>query len=142
TEFTIIHGYAGDKYGNVQWPLVRDTDDMDQPMATAAKRLIVTVEKIVPHEEIKKEPARTYIPGHWVEAIVEVPYGAHPEACDTIYDEDDAAMKDCLAACRTAAGAQGWLDHRVHAPADHAAYLALFGGAEALSRLKLAEAAA
>lgn len=142
TEFTIIHGYAGDKYGNVQWPLVRDTDDMDQPMAAAAKRLIVTVEKIIPHEEIKAEPARTYIPGAWVEAIVEVPYGAHPVACDTIYDEDDAAIRDYLAASRTAEGAEEWLDRHARNPADHAAYLDLFGGAEALARLNLARGAA
>jgi len=138
TEFTIIHGYAGDKYGNVQWPVVRDTDDVDQPMAAAAKRLIVTVEKIVPHEEIKKQPSRTYIPGNWVEAIVEVPFGAHPAACDTIYDEDDTAMKDYLAAGRSAEGAEAWLDQYARGPADHAAYLDMFGGAEALARLKLA----
>ncbi|MET3927432.1 CoA-transferase [Devosia sp. 2618] len=135
TEFTIIHGYAGDKYGNVQWPIVRDTDDVDQPMAAAAKRLIVTVEKIIPHEDIKKQPSLTYIPGNWVEAIVEVPYGSHPAACDTIYDEDDAAMLAYLAAGKTADGAKAWLDDFARAPADHAAYLDLFGGVSALAKL-------
>lgn len=29
TDFTLIHGYIADEYGNIQMPLVRDTDDMD-----------------------------------------------------------------------------------------------------------------
>ncbi|WP_164730418.1 CoA transferase subunit A [Pelagibacterium montanilacus] len=133
TEFTIIHGYKGDKYGNVQWPVVRDTDDMDQPMAAAAKRLIVTVEKIVSHEEVKRQPSLTYIPGQWVEAIVEVPHGAHPVACDTIYDEDDAHMRDYVARCATAEGAAAYLDEFARSVADHEAYLDKIGAAHLAS---------
>ena len=134
-EFTIIHGYAGDRYGNVQWPVVRDTDDMDQPMAAGAKRLIVTVEKIVPHEEIKKQPSLTYIPGNWVEAIVEVPYGAHPAACDTLYDEDDAHLRDYIARSKTADGVKAYLDEFANTLPDHAAYLEKCGGLDALAAL-------
>ncbi|WP_162179327.1 CoA transferase subunit A [Pseudorhizobium marinum] len=136
-EFTIIHGYAGDKYGNVQWPVVRDTDDMDQPMAAGAKRLIVTVEKIVSHDEIKKQPSLTYIPGQWVEAIVEVPYGAHPAACDTVYDEDDAHMNSYISRSKTADGVNAYLDEFARALPDHAAYLEKCGGLAALSALNV-----
>ena len=141
TEFTIIHGYAGDKYGNVQWPVVRDTDDMDQPFAAAAKRLIVTVERIIPHEEVKRSPSLTYIPGNWVEAIVEVPYGAHPVACDTRYDEDDAHMQDYVARSKTAAGAAAYLDEFARNLPDHEAYLRKVGGEAALSALHVSEGA-
>lgn len=127
TDFTIIHGYAGDKYGNVQWPIVRDTDDMDQPFAAAAKRLIVTVEKIISHEEVTRQPSLTYIPGHLVETIVEVPWGAHPAACDTYYDEDDAHLTDYIARCKTAEGARAYLDEYVYSVPDHTAYLAKIG---------------
>ncbi|MXN54130.1 hypothetical protein GR158_23810 [Shinella sp. AETb1-6] len=136
-EFTIIHGYAGDKYGNVQWPVVRDTDDMDQSMAAGARRLIVTVEKIVPHDEIKKQPSLTYIPGNWVEAIVEVPYGAHPAACDTLYDEDDAHMSDYIARSKTADGVKAYLDEFAHGLREHAAYIEKCGGLSALSALNV-----
>lgn len=136
-EFTIIHGYAGDKYGNVQWPVVRDTDDMDQPMAAGAKRLIVTVEKIVSHDDIKKQPSLTYIPGNWVEAIVEVPFGAHPAACDTIYDEDDAHMRDYVALSKSADSVASYLNDFVQALPDHAAYIEKCGGLGALSRLNV-----
>jgi glutaconate CoA-transferase, subunit A len=135
SDFTVIHGYVGDKYGNVQWPIVRDTDDIDQMIASSAKRLIVTVEKIVPHEEICRRPTLTYIPGNWVEAIVEVPYGAHPAACDAYYDEDEARLADYLAKSRTAEGARAWLDEYVHAPSTHAAYVEKMGGLAALRAL-------
>lgn len=89
TDFTLIHGYVGDEYGNIQMPLVRDTDDMDFHFAMASNRLIVTVEKIVSHKEISKYPTLTYIPHNLVEAIVHVPYGSHPVACDGFYDVDE-----------------------------------------------------
>jgi glutaconate CoA-transferase subunit A len=92
-DFTVLHGYSGDEYGNVQWPEHRDADDLDPLMAKAAGRLIVTVEKIVPHSEIIKMPNSTYIPHHWVEAIVEVPFGAHPAQCDAFYDEDETHLE-------------------------------------------------
>lgn len=142
TDFTIIHGYAGDKYGNVQWPVVRDTDDMDQPFAAAAKRLIVTVEKIVDHDVVKAQPSLTYIPGNWVEAIVEVPFGAHPAACDTIYDEDDAHLRDYIERSKTAEGAAAYLVEFARSVADHEAYLAKLGGREALAHLDVSQGGA
>ena len=94
SDFTLLHGYTADEYGNVQFPIARDADDLDPVMAKAAKRLIVTVEKIVPHSEILRTPNLTYIPHTWVEAIVEAPFGAHPLSCDGYYDEDEAHMED------------------------------------------------
>lgn len=141
TEFTIIHGYRGDEYGNVQWPVVRDTDDMDQPIAAAAKRLIVTVEKIVPHSDVKRQPSLTYIPGQWVEAIVEVPHGAHPVSCDTIYNEDEAAMQDYVSRSATAEGAAAYIREFVHDLADHDAYLSKIG-ADHLASLDVIRGAA
>ncbi|MBP2296811.1 CoA transferase subunit A [Azospirillum rugosum] len=135
SDFTIIHGYAGDKYGNVQWPVVRDSDDIDQMIASAGKRVIVTVEKIIPHEEVKKRPTLTYIPGNWVEAIVEVPYGAHPVSVDAMYDEDDAHLTDYLERSRSAEGAAAYLDEYARAIPSHSAYIAKVGGLAALNRL-------
>lgn len=92
-DVTILHGYVGDEYGNVQFPVQRDSDDIDPIMAKAADRLIVTVEKIIPHEEILRRPNLTYIPHLWVDAIVEAPFGAHPLSCDGYYDEDTEHMQ-------------------------------------------------
>jgi glutaconate CoA-transferase subunit A len=106
----------------VQFPIARDADDLDPVMAKAANRLIVTVEKIVPHSEILKTPNLTYIPHTWVEAIVEVPFGAHPLSCDGYYDEDEEHMAEYQGYAR--GGDFGaYLDKYVTGPADHAEYL-------------------
>lgn len=123
SDFTLLHGYIADEYGNVQFPIARDADDLDPVMAKAAKRLIVTVEKIVPHSEILKTPNLTYIPHVWVEAIVEVPFGAHPLSCDGYYDEDEAHLEDYQRLMKEGDFASYAARH-ITGPADHAEYLA------------------
>ncbi len=139
SDFTIIHGYVADEFGNVQWPVVRDTDDVDQLIAAAAGRLIVTVERIVPHDVVKRQPSLTYIPGNWVEAVVEVPYGAHPAACDTFYDEDDAHLADYVARCKTAEGARAYVDEFLRSAPNQGRYIDKVGGLNALRALDVAE---
>lgn len=122
SDFTLIHGYVGDEYGNVQWPVVRDSDDIDQLIASSAKRLIVTVEKIIPTEMVQRQPALTYIPGEWVEAIVEAPNGAHPVACDTFYNEDADHLRDYVSRCKTLQGALEYLEDYVFGTGSERAY--------------------
>lgn len=132
TDFTLLHGYAADEFGNVQWPVVRDSDDIDQMMASASKRLIVTVEKIIPHQQVRQRPALTYIPHNLVEALIEVPYAAHPTATDGFYDEDETVLKGWLAASATPQGAQAWLEEYVMGCPQREQYLAKVGGLAAL----------
>lgn len=123
SDFTLLHGYTADEYGNVQFPVARDADDLDPVMAKGAKRLIVTVEKIVPHSEILATPNLTYIPHTWVEAVVEVPFGAHPLSCDGYYDEDEAHMEDYQRRMKDEDFAS-YAARYITGPADHAEYLA------------------
>ncbi|WP_413739962.1 CoA transferase subunit A [Sodalis sp. RH14] len=138
TDFTLLHGYVADEYGNVQWPVVRDSDDIDQMMACASRRLIVTVEKIVPHAEICRRPALTYIPHTLVEAVIETPYGAHPTATDGFYNEDEAALKAWLAAAKEPDGPARYLRDYILATRDRAGYLDKFGSHTALSAFDVA----
>jgi len=137
-DFTLLHGYVADEFGNVQWPVVRDSDDIDQMMASASRRLFVSVERIVPHSEIVKRPALTYIPHTLVEGIVHAPRGAHPTATDGFYDEDEPALERWLQAAREG-GSAAWLDENIRPLADHGAYLESQGGEAALSRLDVSE---
>ena len=138
TDFTLLHGYAADEYGNVQWPVVRDSDDIDQMMASASKRLIVTVEKIIPHQQVRQRPALTYIPHNLVEALIEVPYAAHPTATDGFYDEDETQLKSWLAASATQQGAQAWLEEFVFGCPQRAQYVEKVGGIAALNAFDVA----
>jgi glutaconate CoA-transferase subunit A len=122
-DVAILHGYWADRFGNIQAPPGRNSDDIDVSIAKAAKRVIVTVEKIVRHEEVIRRPTLTYIPHHWVAAVVEVPLGAHPGNCDTLYEPDFPALERYLAAAKTPESFKSWLRHHVLEPQSQEEYL-------------------
>ena len=69
-DFAFIHVHRCDKYGNAQ---IDGTVIEDRELAMAAKRLIITTEKVIPGEEIRSAPDRTVIPFYMVDAVCEVP---------------------------------------------------------------------
>lgn len=126
---TILHAYAGDEYGNIVWPVHRDSDDEDLIMAAGSRNLVVSVERIIPHSEVVRRPNLTYIPHTKVAAICEAPFGAYPGSCDTMYDEDEVELARWVAAGATGDGFADYVAETVHNQADHAAYLASVGEA-------------
>ena len=136
-DVAIFHGYWADRFGNIQAPAGRNSDDVDTTIAKAADKVIVTVEKIVRHEDVIRRPTLTYIPHHWVDAVVEVPTGAHPGNCDTLYEPDFDALDAYLDAARDPARFQTWLDRHVREPADHEAYLARATTPGKLAKLRM-----
>ncbi len=81
----IIHAQVADEAGNVQ---VGGYEFMDQDIAQASERVIVTVEKIVNSKDIRRHSDRTTIPFFCVDAIVKVPFGAYPSECWNLYEAD------------------------------------------------------
>ena len=65
-------------------------------IAHAAKFVIITTEEIVPDEVIEKDPAQTKIPYFTVDAVVEVPYGSHPNQVPGLYSFDEAHWQEWL----------------------------------------------
>jgi len=75
-DITLIHGIAADRCGNtiLTYPLAGDAFG-----AWSAKSgVIVSVEKIVPTEYIRKYSHLVRVPSYLVLAVCEAPYGAHP----------------------------------------------------------------
>lgn len=126
---TVLHGYVGDEYGNVAWPVHRDSDDVDLIMAAGASTLVVSVEKIVPHEVITQHPNLTYIPHVKVDAICEAPFGAFPGSCDTAYDEDAAELEAWARAGRDPEAFRAYLEDVVLGTPDHASFVERLGQA-------------
>ena len=60
--------------------------DFDQGLC--GKTLIVECERICPVKELRHTPERNQIAAHFVEAIVQQPYGAYPTAMPNYYDYD------------------------------------------------------
>ncbi|WP_077000329.1 CoA transferase subunit A [Variovorax sp. KK3] len=120
----LLHAQQADEHGNVQHV---GPPFLDTLLAQASKRVIVSVDRIVSAETIRRNNHLTKIPSAMVEAVVEVPYGAHPTASPSLYRADDAHLKDYVRASRTHDGFVAYLQQYVHAP-SHAAYLDALGG--------------
>jgi glutaconate CoA-transferase, subunit A len=98
-DVTVIHAEAADANGTVMGPEGRDfLYDFDANIARAAERVIVTVDRIVPTEEIVAANDRTLLFGFEVDVVVEVPRGAAPTALPGRYDPDLAGLRRYLAA--------------------------------------------
>jgi glutaconate CoA-transferase subunit A len=92
-ELAIIYAAHSDAYGNVQHV---GTGFGDRAMWRAAKKTIAQVERVLPNEEIRKDPRATSLYG--VDAVVRAPYGSHPFAGPGYYIEDGAHIREYIAA--------------------------------------------
>ena len=127
-DVAILHAAMSDAYGNVQH--VGGPGWLDLFMQRAADRTIVQVEKVVANEEIRKDPWATTIAG--ADAVVRVPYGAHPFYSRGFYVQDNVHLKTYLdastaAAAGDAAALDAYLDRYCREPATHADYLERIG---------------
>lgn len=77
-DYAIIHVQEADVYGNCR---ILGPSYQDALMARAAKKTIITTERIVGSYRMQEEPKLTAIPHFLVEAVVELPGGAKPGIC-------------------------------------------------------------
>jgi glutaconate CoA-transferase subunit A len=134
-DVALVHAHRSDRHGNIQveptilWPDIGI-------MPKAAKKVIVTVEGIVESEVLRKAPDRTLLPGFAVDAVVEVPFGAHPTSLNPWYGYDARIHLEWVKAARDDQMTQQFLQRNVLGPEDHANYLETVGGAEMLARVR------
>jgi glutaconate CoA-transferase, subunit A len=133
-DWAILHVGQADVFGNGQHGGARFGDRL---LARAAERVMLTAERIVPNNEIRKNPFATSIA--YADVVVEAPYGAHPFASHGFYMEDEEAIAEYVTASNAFRKSEmrSWneyLRRRVTAPANHRAYLATLS-ADRLTRL-------
>ena len=87
-DVALIHGYQADPYGNVQAMDRQLMVDFITSIAKSANKTIVSVEKIISHEEVVEHPEKTILPHFEVDYLVEIPYGAHPSGFLPFYPPD------------------------------------------------------
>jgi glutaconate CoA-transferase subunit A len=107
----------------------------DIDIAVAAKKTIVTCEELLSNEEIRREPTKNSIPCFCVDAVVHVPFGAHPSQCYDYYDYDNPYFKEYDVASKTDEGFAEFLNKYVYGVKNHEEYLNLIGAAR-LAKLK------
>src|SRR5262249_28465585 len=120
-----VHVHEADRYGNCR---VRGTTVADLDLARAAKRLIVTCERLIPNDEIRRDPTRTVIPFFCVDAVCEVPYGSYPGNMPYEYFSDEEHFRRWLQAERDVETFRRFLDEYIFGVRDFAQYLHLCGG--------------
>lgn len=135
-DVVFIHVPRCDMYGNAQ---IDGTIIEDFELARAARRLVLTTEEIVPESEIRRKPWRTVIPFFLVDAVVEVPYGAHPCQMPLRYFFDEEHIGEWLQLSRTPEGTKEYFDKYVYGTRDFNEYLELVGGLRKLQYLKQVE---
>jgi glutaconate CoA-transferase subunit A len=125
-DVALIHAHRADREGNVAMdpaPLLPGVTLMPR----AARTVIVTVERIVDTDELRRTPERTVIPGFTVDAVVEVPFAAHPTSLFPAYSYDAAFMLAWVDAARDEASAHAFLEEWAVDCADQADYMARLG---------------
>jgi glutaconate CoA-transferase subunit A len=105
----------------------------DEQAIKASDKVIVIAEEIVPESYLREEPERNLIPGYLVDAIVEVPWGAHPTGSHGCYDVDGDMIRGFANASKTKEGLQSWLDEWVFGVKNHEEYLNKVGASKLVS---------
>ncbi len=108
----------------------------DVDLAFGSKRTIVTCEELVPNDVIRRDPGLNSIPGIVVDAVVHLPYGAHPSQVYDCYDYDKPFYMDYDKAGKTDEAFAAFMKEWVLDLKDHKAYLNKLG-AERLIDLKV-----
>lgn len=127
-----LHAALADTRGNA---VVYGPDAEGMWGAWAAERVVVTAERVVPPESLRALGPRPGFPGHRVDAVVEAPFGAHPQgvfvwnAADPVegYAEDYAMRRDLRRRASDPAGLRDWLEAWVFLDGGHDTYLARLG---------------
>lgn len=112
-DVALIHVHRADRLGNAQIDGYRH---MDADMARAARRVIVSAERIVSSDEIAANPTSTVLPHFAVDAVVEMPFGAYPSECYGLYEADFSHFDAYVTAVKQGGeeAARGYVEANVH----------------------------
>ncbi len=131
-----IHVHEADRFGNCR---IRGTTVADLDLARAAKKLIVTCERLVPADDIRNDPSRTSIPFFCVDAVCEVPFGSYPGNMPYEYFSDEAHLCRWLEVERDPDEFRCFLNDNIYGVRDFAEYLQRCGGLPRMQQLRRQE---
>jgi glutaconate CoA-transferase, subunit A len=130
-DFALIHVQRCDPYGNAQ---IDGLPFMDVDLAMAANRVILTTERIVSNDQIRRAPDQTKIPFMAVDAVVETPFGSAPHECYGLYEPLFDHLDAYAAQIRQdpEEGIRAYLERYVYGPKSWSEFLDRLGLAELL----------
>jgi acyl CoA:acetate/3-ketoacid CoA transferase alpha subunit/acyl CoA:acetate/3-ketoacid CoA transferase beta subunit len=131
-DVSIVHGCVADAEGNV---ILAAPYGEDLWGSLAAKRVIATVEKIVPTQFIRRFAALVKIPSYMVSAVCVAPMGLHPFSIPNPgIDDFEPYEKDVdflveLSKASKGGSLDAWIDEWIMGCATHRDYLNKLGAA-------------
>ena len=130
-DVALIHAQYADVHGNL---VIEGPPVADILFAKASKKVLVTVEKIISTEELKK--LGITIPYFYVTNLTEVSFGAHPTSCYPFYAYDrNHTAEYYRSTTTTETFLQDYLQPYVYDCVDHNDYLEAVGGDQMMQRL-------
>ena len=135
-DIAVIHVHEADVHGNAR---IQGTTIADQTLARAAKRIILTTEKIVSTDEIRRDPSSTRIPYYAVDAVCEVPYGGYPSNMPYLYFSDEEHLRQWLEVEKDPEAHRRFVDKYILGTRDFHEYLHLCGGLRRMIELERLE---
>lgn len=131
-DISIYHGLAADPQGNTL--MVPPYAENIYGGLASKKGVIVTVEKIVSTELIRKYARFVRLPGYKVLSVSEIPWGAHPGGCHTYgiellepYALDNSFILELRQAGRNEKDIDAWIKEWVLACVEREKYLNKLG---------------
>jgi glutaconate CoA-transferase subunit A len=104
-DVSIMHSQFADEDGNI---LAYGPAGSDNWALRSAQYRVITTEKIVPKRFVKENKMHVFLPGFMVDAVCEIPYGAHPYGLVDCYDLDEIFQKEYYNMCKTQEGFDEW----------------------------------
>lgn len=135
-DISVIHVHEADIYGNAR---IRGIMISDDDLARASKHLIITCERLVPNEEIRRDPTSTRIPYYIVDAVCEVPFGAYPGTMAYEYFSDEDHLKEWLRVQDEPEAFKAFLKKNIYDCTDHYDYIERNGGIHKMNELRMKE---
>ncbi len=131
-DVALIHVQRCDSYGNAQ---IDGLQFMDVDLAMAANKVVMTTERIVSNDQIRRAPDQTKIPFFAVDAVVELPFGCAPHECYGVYEPMMRHMESYVAKVNEdpVKGMQEYLDEFVFGPTSWTDFLDRIGLGEVLA---------
>jgi len=137
-DVALIHVQRCDAYGNAQ---IDGLQFMDIDLAMAANKVILTTERIISNDQIRRAPDQTKIPFFAVDAVVELPFGCAPHECYGVYEPMLRHMEYYVGLVNgdPVKGMRDYMDRFVYGPKSWSEFLALIGIEELLEAARAGE---
>ena len=132
-DVAVIHVHESDSFGNCR---IRGTSVADWHLARAAKKLIITCERLISNEDIRSDPTATTIPCYCVDAVCEVSYGSYPGNMPYEYYSDEQHIQHWLRAEKDPAEHLQFIEKHVLGVSNFLEYLEICGGQPRLDELR------